>query len=736
MLKSKKYLKLIGISGALLVLAVVGFLRISGAYWTAWDYQALDLFYKEAVKQGYGPKSSSRLVYLVITNDTYLAFGKNSLDRGYLVKVNEALSELGPEGIAYDIIFARPDNPESDRLFEESIEALGNVYLPAAFPLVDEPGKFKWNESTAHKRLQSIIRKKPVEKGRGNPYHVSRASRALLQTDGLSKAAFNTGHISAPSDSDGIYRHFPMILKLDKGYFPGLSLSMFLDYAQVSFDQIEIHWGKEIRIPATKESFLDEDVVVPIDSRGRVYIPFTHFWENDYTQGNDFVKMTAHTLLKYFSEEGLRGNLAEFYEGNFVYIADLSHGVSDIGQTPLENMVPLVSIHATLMNSLLTNTFYRECSFSEMAAMIAILGVILCLSAAFRGYRILYATGLLTLLSLGALTWHQVLNFSLLPVVSVAGSSVFIFSGLVTGLNLMVSKERTFIHNAFSKYLSPVLVKGLVERPDLLKSGGEERFMTVFFADLVGFTPISEKLSPPDLAKLMNEYFTGVTAIVLEENGIVNQYAGDEIMVSFGAPLETKDHADRAVTSGLRVQSFLKKNEEKWRKRGLPKLSCRIGINTGKMFFGNLGSEQVFYYSVMGDNVNLASRLEGANKFYGTLLMISEYTLEQITPGRFLTRIVDVVKVKGRSRAVKIYEVYGEQSRPGTDDDLLYRQKYQESFEAYLSCNFKQARAMFENVLRLRPNDLAAKNIIERIDGLNLDEIATDWDGSATLTSK
>lgn len=727
---------LIGISGALLILAVVGFLRISGAFWTAWDYQALDLFYKEAVKRGYGPKSSSRVVYLAITNDTYRAFGKNSLDRAYLVKVNETLSELGPEGIAYDIIFARPDNPESDRLFEESIEALGNVYLPVAFPLVDEPGKFKWDGSYAHERLQSLIGKKPVEKGRANPFHASRASLALLQADGFSKAAFNTGHISAPSDTDGIYRHFPMIIKLDKGYLPGLSLSMFLDYAQVSFDQVEIQWGKEIRIPATKESFLDEDVVIPIDSRGRVYIPFSHFWENEFPQGNDFMKMTAHTLLKYFDDEGLRGNLAEFYEGNFVYIADLSHGASDIGQNPLENMVPLVSIHGALMNSLLTNTFYREWSFSEMAMLIAVLGVILCLSSAFKGYRILYAMGFLVLLGLGALTWHQVLNFSLLPVVSVAGGSVFIFSGLVTGLNLMVSKERTFIHKAFSKYLSPVLVKGLVERPDLLKSGGEERFMTVFFADLAGFTPISEKLSPHDLAKLMNEYFTNVTAIVLEENGIVNQYAGDEIMVSFGAPLETKDHADRAVTTGLRIQTLMNKSEEKWKKKGLPKLSCRIGINTGTMFFGNLGSKQVYYYSVMGDNVNLASRLEGANKFYGTLLMISEYTLEQITPGRFLTRIVDVVKVKGKSRAVKIYEVYGEKSRPAAADDLLYRQKYQESFEAYLSRNFIQARRMFESVLRIRPNDLAAKNIIARIDGLNLEKITPDWDGSTTLSSK
>lgn len=735
MLKSKKYLQFIIISASLLTLAAVVFFRISGGFWTTWDYQAVDLFYKESVKRGYGPKSSSRIVYLAITDETYLGFGTSSLDRGYLARANLALSELGPEGVAYDIIFSSPPQP-SDQMFEESIETLGNVYLPVGFPLVDEPGKFEWDESYSHKRLQSLTRNKPEEKGDGNPYHVSHASRSLLQMEEFFRAAYNTGHISAPSDPDGTHRHFPIIIKLNQGFIPSLPLSMFLDYSKVSFDQLEIHWGKEIRIPATKDSFLDKDVVIPIDNRGRVYIPFANFWEDEYSQGNDFQKMTAHTLLEHFEDANLRGNLSEFYESNFVFVADLSHYVQDVGKTSLENMVPLVSIHGSLMNGLLTNTFYREWSFQEMAGLLIIIGAILSLSAFPKGMWPLYSTGLLVLLFIAGFTWSQVLNHTLLPAVSIAGGSLFIFSGLVIGLHLLETRERQFIHRAFSKYLSPVLVKGLIERPSLLKSGGEERFMTVFFADLAGFTPISEKLSPPNLAKLMNDYFTDITAIVLEENGTVNQYAGDEIMVSFGAPIETQDHADRAVSTGLRIQKLLSSQEDQWKSRGLPPLKCRIGINTGAMFFGNLGSKQVFYYSVMGDNVNLASRLEGANKFYETSLMISEFTLEHLTPGQFRTRILDIVKVKGKTRAVKIYEVYGEQSESINPDDLRYYEEYQKSFDAYLSQDFETAEKMFESVLVMRPNDLATKNMIERIKNLNLKEIPADWDGSATLVSK
>jgi adenylate cyclase len=163
------------------------------------------------------------------------------------------------------------------------------------------------------------------------------------------------------------------------------------------------------------------------------------------------------------------------------------------------------------------------------------------------------------------------------------------------------------------------------------------------------------------------------------------------------------------------MQRRLKELRKEWLSQGLPKIEARVGINTGSMVIGNMGSDQVFDYTVMGDAVNLASRLEGANKPYGTFLMISEYTLDHLTPDRFRSRLLDVIKVKGKSEAVKVYEVYGECSEEINSADLEYYNSYQQGFEAYLNKNFSEAKIKFSHSLSLRPTDLASQLLLDRI---------------------
>jgi adenylate cyclase len=227
-----------------------------------------------------------------------------------------------------------------------------------------------------------------------------------------------------------------------------------------------------------------------------------------------------------------------------------------------------------------------------------------------------------------------------------------------------------------------------------------------------------------------------MTNIVLEEGGIIDKFEGDAVMAEFGAPLPTNDHADKAVLTGIKMQRRLKELRKEWLSRGLPKIEARVGINTGSMVIGNMGSKQVFDYTVMGDAVNLASRLEGANKPYGTFLMISEYTLEYLTPDRFRVRLLDVIKVKGKSEAVKVYEVYGECSEEINSNDLKYYQSYQDGFKAYLNQEFSSATKLFHNCLSLKPDDLASKLMVDRIEKLDKNNLSKDWDGSVALTSK
>jgi len=726
-LKSKKLLKLIAILTMSFLLGVSLFLIAIGKVWTEFDYKILDLFYRQAVKYGYGPKPSPQIVYITITDDSYNYFGKNILDREDMAKVNNSLAELGVEAVAYDVIFARPSYPDSDQVFSESIANLGSVYLPIGFEFSDKARPFRWEEGIAYERFRTDYLRKPIEKGLPKPFY---AARALMQCDEFAEAAFNSGHISAYADPDGVYRHLLMLLKVDDHYFPTLSLSMFLDYVEVPFEEMIVEWGEQITIPTTKESFLEKDVIIPIDERGRAFIPFAQAWDKG------FEKMEVHALLKFFEDEDLRGNLTEFFEGNFVLIGDVSIGISDLGQTPLESDVPLIILHASMLNGMLTSSFYSKWPFWQIVGLICLICILLGVSALPISSRFLYIAGVVIVAGLIGLTWIQFTRFHLFPIVTVGSSTLFMFFGLITGLEVAVTKDRAFIKNAFARYVPENVVEELLANPESLQLGGEERVATVLFSDLANFTTISEKMTPPDLVNLLNEYLTEMTDLVLAEGGIIDKYQGDAIMAEYGVPLPMPDHANRAVMTGLRMQERLLELRAIWAEKGLPEMRCRVGINTGSMIVGNMGSHQVFDFTVIGDSVNLASRLEGANKRYNSFLMISEFTHKSLTEGLFRTRVLDVIKVKGKSKAVKVFEVYGSSSDTIDSKDELYYQTYHEAFETYLSRDFSSALEKFQAALSLRPDDPASKEIITRMDELNPDELPADWDGSIALTAK
>ena len=659
-LKTRKISKLIILVSSLSLVTLVIFWSFVGAVWTRADFQALDLFYKKAVDLGYTPKSSPLIVYLTLTDESYQYFGQHIISRADLAAMNEVLGKCGPEAVAYDMIFVRPSGSSADQRFAESIKTLGRVYLPIAFELSEQPRMFQQGTGTAYERLQKDFLKQPVEEGTPHPQY---AVRALKPLDILSEISHNSGHINAPPDPDGVQRHHLMLVRVNSAYLPTLSLSMFLDYIDLSLDDVIVHWGNDIRIPAANSRYLEEDVVIPIDEHGRTFIPFPQVW------GKDFLNMSAHHLLEYAKDVNLRGNLTDFFEGKFVFIGEVSQGSTDIGQTTLEENVPLIAIHTALLNSLLNNAFYRQWSFEHVLLFIIVLGIILMLSALPKASWIFYTAGCLLFLGLIGFTWFQLVHFSLFPIVTVGGSFLLLFVGLVIGLEVTLTGQQAFIRNAFAKFVPATVVEELIARPEKLTLGGEEREITILFADLENFTGLSEQLPPRQLVLLLNEYLSQMTRIILEEGGTIDKYIGDEIMAEFGAPLVSEHHADQAVSAALKMQIRLRDLRRTWAMKHLPALQCRIGIHTGSVIIGNMGSDRVFDYTVIGDAANLASRLEGANKRYNTYLMISESTHQALTPSRFLTRMLGVIKVKGREREVKVFEVYGETSETITSED-------------------------------------------------------------------
>jgi len=727
-LKNRKLLRLAAGLSLALNGAVAGFWVTRGDMWTGADWALLDFGYRRAVIEGKGPSLSPRIVYVLVTDASYEAFGKNALDRTDLARVTHALAELGTEAVGFDIIFARPSREAADRALSESFEHLGTAYLPVGFALSGHKAPFRWKPGESYERFRNETLFHPVERGEARPFY---ATRALMQEDGFAIRAMGSGHISAYSDPDGVYRRMPMLIRVNgAGYVPALTLSMFLDFVRVPPEEIAVEWGEHIVIPAIQGSFLEEDVVIPIDSRGRAIVPFAQPWN----QG--FPKMEAHALLSYAEDPDLRGNLLEHFEGNFVFLGDVAVGTADLGQTPLEGDVPLIALHTSLLNGMLTNTFFEPWSSLQVLFLLVGLGLVLCGASLFRASWVLYATGLLVLGGLGVLTWTEQIHFRLFPLAATGGSVLVIGFGLVAGLEWAVSRQRSFIKGAFSKYVPKEVVHQLLLHPERLSLGGEERVMTVLFSDLANFTSISERMPAPELVPFLNTYLTEMTDIVLEEGGIVDKYEGDAIMAEFGAPLDLPDHPDRAVRTGLRMQQRLAELRSEWREKGLPELHCRVGVNTGPMVVGNMGSGQVFDYTVIGDAVNLASRLEGANKHYRTELMISEFTREHLTPGRFHTRLLDVIRVKGKSEPVRVYEVLGEASEPLDTEYRAYAEVYEEAFKAYLGRDFEAARNGFEKALALRPDDPASRAVMDRMEGMDPHDLPEDWDGSISLLSK
>jgi len=309
------------------------------------------------------------------------------------------------------------------------------------------------------------------------------------------------------------------------------------------------------------------------------------------------------------------------------------------------------------------------------------------------------------------------------------------YISVVTYNFLAERKQKAMIRGAFAQYVPPAVVGELLKNPDMLTLGGEERVMTVIFTDIAGFTTISESLTPTELVELLNEYLTAMTNIVLDYDGIIDKYEGDAIMAEFGAPLPDDDHALKACFTAIDMQKRLAELREKLLAEGRPELRARVGINSGPMVIGNMGSSRIFDYTVMGDNVNLSSRLEGANKAYGTYIMCSEAT-RMMVENDIITRELDMLRVKGKTEGVLVHEILAKK-----DDSLSETRKqavdvYLQGLTAYKERRWDDGIELFNKALSFDPEDSPSSVYIGRCEEFKKNPPPDDWDGIFTMRTK
>ena len=274
-------------------------------------------------------------------------------------------------------------------------------------------------------------------------------------------------------------------------------------------------------------------------------------------------------------------------------------------------------------------------------------------------------------------------------------------------------KDRRFIKKAFSNYVADDVVREIVKNPGSLKLGGEVKNATVLFCDLANFTNISENRSPHEIVDIMGRYFEDTTQIVFNCRGTLMEYVGDELMAVFGAPISLEDQEREACRTALAIQAYLRERGKTSLKTGLPVLAARVGVNTGEMLVGNLGSKYRFCYGVMGDNVNLASRLEGLNKIYGTKIIIGQNTAARVKD-EFLLRNLGAIRVKGRLTPENAYELVGGLNDPIEEARLRSMALYEEGYGHYVNQEWDRAIDLFEKGLALQPGDLSFKVLIQR----------------------
>jgi adenylate cyclase len=407
-----------------------------------------------------------------------------------------------------------------------------------------------------------------------------------------------------------------------------------------------------------------------------------------------------------------------------------------------------VEIHATAIQNVIDKNF-----ISTVDPLIESIVIILLSVFVFIGLLILkqihirhiwlmeIAAFLLTVLLIGAVFEISVIAFInsnvLINVVNPCFAIILAYFGTAVYQYLTERQQKAIIKNMFGHYINPTVVNELVANPDKVRLGGDRCELTVFFSDIANFTSISEQYhnKPEGLVALLNEFLDEMTRLVLKYEGTLDKYVGDAIMAFWGAPLPQKDHALRTCLAALDMQKRLELLRTKWTKEGKPALTVRMGINTGTMIVGNMGGKDRFDYTVIGDSVNLASRLEGANKQYKSNIMISEFTYVQVKD-KVIVRELDLIQVKGRNEPVKVFELLGTTRMEMNDAKRQSLELYNEGLKLYRARKWEEANAYMQQAYSLDETCYAAQIYAERASLYQLTPPPDDWNGIFVMTSK
>jgi len=648
----------------------------------------------------------SRFVTLVGIDDRSLAelrpYGRlMNWPRSFYADVVRRLTDARARTIVFDVLFDAPA-PGDDEL-AAALEYASSNATTVLMPAYGDP-----------------LARQPLLDGRRDGF------RELFEPlPELAERVQGIGMVNQRPDPDGTVRRYPLVFDVREETYPSLAL---------------LAVSKYLRRPEPWDGPIVDGIVplagreIPIDARGTMTV--------NYLGGPHESGRPSLPVASFVDVMSGRAPL-EAFDRKVVLIGATATGFADDYWTPtsLDGKMDGVEIHAQAIDTILRGEFmhdvprWRTVLFIWLYALLA--GILL--------------VGLPTLVAsagsgLALVVYVLAASYAFDHTGSVLNLVYPVLAMLLTSSMVMLHRvifeqgETRALRGVLGQYLSPSVVAHVTRDLDQLKLGGDQREMTVLFSDLRGFTTFSETLDPETLVHTLNEYLTAMSDVIFKHGGTIDKYMGDAVMAFWGAPQEQPTHAVYAVRAALEMMRELERLNTEWGTAGRVPLAMGIGVNTGTMKVGNMGSTSRFDYTVLGDSVNLGSRLEGLNKEYGTSLIVSAATLTQ-TGGAFRERFLDLVAVKGKKEPVEVYEILGERAGPagtGRIDEAgeAMLRAYRAGVDAYRTRDWLGAAARFQEALRHRPSDGPSAVYLQRCEALMADPPPADWDGVYVMTRK
>jgi len=523
------------------------------------------------------------------------------------------------------------------------------------------------------------------------------------------------------TDDDGISRKLPLLFQYQGGIYEALSLAILRQYQGLPpIKFVTNNYGD--KTDQRLERLNIESFMIPVDQNGAILIPYRgKQGQFRYISAGDVLNGTVDVKV---------------LKDKIVIMGTTAAGLYDLRSTPMQNNYPGVEIHANIVSGILDQNIKSRPNYIliyELLLLIIISGIIIIVIPKLSVVKATFVFILLTgfIFGVNLILWVYVkidsnLATPLLLLYSLFGIQLF-FGYFIE------SRRKNKLTQQFGQYIPPELVEQMNQSDEAFSLAGESKEMTVLFSDIRGFTTISENLAPQDLCELINAILTPITEIIHHNKGTIDKYIGDAVMAFWNAPIADLDHGANAVNASLDILVKLKQLQADFEKRGLPKIEVGIGINTGIMNVGNMGSQFRTAYTVMGDAVNLGSRLEGLTKYYGVKVIVSEST--KIVAPMYIYRELDRVQVKGKKEPVSIYEVVSSQDNISSDY-LLYLDALEAAFSAYYQQDWDLAAQKFMLLKQKKPTDKLHLLYLERIERFKIHPPAKNWQGVFVHTSK